>query len=287
MQMMARVVSSVLFVNMLMVNPLAQSRPRARDIGLAPGVLPVGPLNAITDVSGVTVGHVSLVEGDAIRTGVTAVLPHGGNLFQEKVPAAIHLGNAFGKLVGYSQVNELGVLESPIILTNTLSVWDAANAGVTYLMYLPGNDQVRSFNPVVGETNDGGLNDVRGRHVREAHVLEAIENATGGAVEEGAVGAGTGTSAFGWKAGIGTASRRIPDALGGFTVGVLVQANYGGVLQMDGIPVGQELEQYYLRGYLENEIGVAEERDYAGYHGGQCLAYRVLVRLRVMEVAIM
>tara|TARA_B100001123_G_scaffold387453_1_gene462685 strand:+ start:5034 stop:6218 length:1185 start_codon:yes stop_codon:yes gene_type:complete len=259
MQMMARVVSSVLFVNMLMVNPLAQSRPRARDIGLAPGVLPVGPLNAITDVSGVTVGHVSLVEGDAIRTGVTAVLPHGGNLFQEKVPAAIHLGNAFGKLVGYSQVNELGVLESPIILTNTLSVWDAANAVVTYLMNLPGNDQVRSFNPVVGETNDGGLNDVRGRHVREAHVLEAIENATGGAVEEGAVGAGTGTSAFGWKAGIGTASRRIPDALGGFTVGVLVQANYGGVLQMDGIPVGQELDQYYLRGYLENEIGVAEE----------------------------
>ena len=222
MQMMARVVSSVLFVNMLMVNPLAQSRPRARDIGLAPGVLPVGPLNAITDVSGVTVGHVSLVEGDAIRTGVTAVLPHGGNLFQEKVPAAIHLGNAFGKLVGYSQVNELGVLESPIILTNTLSVWDAANAVVTYLMNLPGNDQVRSFNPVVGETNAGGLNDVRGRHVREAHVLEAIENATGGAVEEGAVGAGTGTSAFGWKAGIGTASRRIPDALGGFTVGVLV-----------------------------------------------------------------
>jgi len=259
MQMMARLAGAVLFVTVLVVQLVAQDRPRTREIGLAPGVLPTGPLNAITDVSGVRVGQVSLVEGDAVRTGVTAILPHGGNLFQEKVPAAIHLGNGFGKLIGYSQVEELGVLESPIILTNTLSVWDAANAVVTYLMNLPGNEDVRSINPVVGETNDGNLNDVRGRHVRETHVLEAIGGATGGAVEEGAVGAGTGTSAFGWKAGIGTASRRTPDSLGGFTVGVLVQANYGGVLQMDGIPVGQELGQYYLQGDIEGRVGDADQ----------------------------
>ncbi|HXV65279.1 MAG TPA: P1 family peptidase [Vicinamibacteria bacterium] len=227
--------------------PDAASRPRARDIGLAPGILPPGPLNAITDVEGVKVGQVTLWEGANIRTGVTAVLPHDGNLFQEKVPGAIYLGNAFGKLIGYSQVEELGLIETPIVLTNTLSVWDAANAIVTYVMTLPGNEEVRSINPVVGETNDGSLNDIRGRHVKEAHVLEAIRNARGGPVDEGVVGAGTGTTAFGWKGGIGTSSRRLPESVGGFTVGVLVQSNYGGVLQMDGLPVGVELGQYYLK----------------------------------------
>ena len=245
-----------------MANPFASdARARARDIGLAPGVLPTGPLNAITDVYGVKVGQVTVIEGDSIRTGVTAILPHDGNLFQEKVPAAIHLGNAFGKLIGYSQVNELGVIESPIVLTNTLSVWDAANAVLTYLMSLPGNEEVRSANPVGGEVNDGGLNDIRGRHVKETHVLEAIREAESGPVEEGAVGAGTGTSAFGWKGGIGTSSRRIPDSLGGYTVGVLVQSNYGGVLQMDGIPVGQEMGQYFLRSAIEGQGGEEDDPD--------------------------
>ncbi len=245
-----------------MANPFAsEERPRARDIGLAPGVLPTGPLNAITDVYGVKVGQVTVIEGDSIRTGVTAILPHDGNLFQEKVPAAIHLGNAFGKLIGYSQVNELGVIESPIVLTNTLSVWAAANAVLTYLMSLPGNEEVRSANPVGGEINDGGLNDIRGRHVKETHVLEAIREAESGPVEEGAVGAGTGTSAFGWKGGIGTSSRRIPDSLGGYTVGVLVQSNYGGVLQMDGIPVGQEMGQYFLRSAIEGQGGEEDDPD--------------------------
>jgi D-aminopeptidase len=227
--------------------PDASARPRARDIGLAPGVLPTGPLNAITDVAGVRVGQVTIWEGDGVRTGVTAILPHEGNLFQEKVPGAIHLGNAFGKLIGYTQVNELGFIESPIVLTNTLSVWEAAGGIVTYLMGLPENQEVRSINPVVGETNDGTLNDIRGRHVKESHVLEAIRIAKGGPVQEGVVGAGTGTVAFGWKGGIGTSSRRLPEKLGGYTVGVLVQSNYGGVLQMDGLPVGQELGRYYLK----------------------------------------
>ena len=227
--------------------PDASNRPRARDLGLAPGVLPPGPLNAITDVDGVRVGQVTIWEGDDVRTGVTAVLPHGGNLFQEKVPGAIYLGNAFGKLVGYTQVRELGFIETPIVLTTTLSVWEAANAIATYVMALPGNEEVRSLNPVVGETNDGGLNDIRGRHVKERHVLEAIRSASGGPVQEGVVGAGTGTVAFGWKGGIGTSSRKLPESLGGYTVGVLVQSNYGGVLQMDGLPVGVELGQYYLK----------------------------------------
>ena len=227
--------------------PDASSRPRARDIGIAPGILDPGPLNAITDVAGVKVGHVTLWKGDDVRTGVTTILPHDGNIFQEKVPGAIYLGNAFGKLIGHTQVNELGFIESPIVLTGTLAVWNAANGVVTYLMGLPGNENVRSFNPVVGETNDGGLNDIRGRHVREEHVLASIENARGGAVPEGVVGAGTGTTAFGWKGGIGTSSRVLPERLGGYTVGVLVQSNFGGVLQMDGIPVGEELGRYYLR----------------------------------------
>jgi len=227
--------------------PDASAKPRARELGLAPGILEPGALNGITDVPGVTVGQVTIWEGDDVRTGVTTILPHDGNLFQDKVPAAIHLGNAFGKLVGYTQVEELGVIESPIVLTGTLSVWNAANGVVSYLMALPGNENVRSFNPVVGETNDGYLSDIRGRQVTESHVLESIRSASAGAVQEGVVGAGTGTSAFGWKGGIGTSSRQLPESLGGYTVGALVQSNYGGVLQMDGLPVGEELEQYYLR----------------------------------------
>ena len=230
-----------------LAQPDASSRPRAREIGLAPGVLKPGPLNAITDVEGVLVGQVTIWEGESVRTGVTAILPHGGNLFQEKVPGAIYLGNAFGKLVGYTQVQELGFIETPIVLTNTLSVWEAANAVVTHLLALPGNEEVRSINPVIGETNDGTLNDIRGRHVEERHVLEALRGARGGPVAEGVVGAGTGTVAFGWKGGIWTSSRLLPESLGGYTVGILVQSNYGGVLSMDGLPVGVELGRYYLK----------------------------------------
>ncbi len=229
---------TISFAANLSAQPDATSRPRAREIGLAPGVLPTGELNAITDVPGVKVGQVTIWRGSDVRTGVTTILPHDGNLFQEKVPGAIHLGNAFGKLIGYTQVRELGYIESPIVLTGTLAVWNAANGVVSYLMELPGNENVRSFNPVVGETNDGGLNDIRGRHVKEEHVLESIRSASGGPVQEGVVGAGTGTSAFGWKSGIGTSSRKLPQSLGGYTVGVLVQSNYGGILQMDGLPVG-------------------------------------------------
>lgn len=229
------------------------SRPRARDIGLSPGVLDPGPHNAITDVPGVLVGQVTLMEGDHIRTGVTAILPHAGNVFQEKVPGAVHIGNAFGKLAGSTQVVELGTIETPVVLTNTLSVWDAARAVVTYTLGLPGNENVRSVNPLVGETNDGFLNNIRGLHVKESHVLEAIRTASPGPVAEGAVGAGTGTSAFGWKGGIGTSSRRLPDTLGGYTVGALIQSNYGGVLVMDGIPVGEELDRYYLRDQLRGD----------------------------------
>ena len=232
-----------------------ESRPRARDIGLSPGVLDPGPENAITDIPGVLVGQVTLVEGDHVRTGVTAILPHGGNIFQDKVPGAVHIGNAFGKLAGSTQVVELGTIETPIVLTNTLSVWDAARAVVTYVLGVPGNEEVRSVNPLVGETNDSYLNDIRGLHVKEEHVLEAIRSASSGPVEEGAVGAGTGTSAFGWKGGIGTSSRRLPESLGGYTVGVLVQSNYGGVLTMDGLPVGEELDRYYLRNQLRGEDG--------------------------------
>ena len=239
----------------------ATARPRARDIGLAPGVLPTGPLNAITDVKGVKVGQVTLIEGDSIRTGVTAILPHDGNIFQEKVPAAVHIGNAFGKMVGAAQVQELGYIETPIVLTNTLNVWEAADGLVTYILGMPGNEDVRSINPIVGETNDGSLNDIRGRHVKEKHVLEAIRTAESGPVEEGCVGAGTGTQAFGFKGGIGTSSRLLPESLGGYTVGVLVQSNFGGVLQMDGIPVGKEIGRYYLRNQLEGTTGPEDAAD--------------------------
>lgn len=226
----------------------AAQRPRARDLGLVVGVLPPGPLNAITDVAGVRVGHVTLARGDSVNTGVTVVLPHHGNVFREKVAAAVIVGNAFGKLAGSTQVNELGELESPVVLTCTLCVPRAADAVLTYLLGLPGNENVRSANPLVAETNDGFLSDIRARPVSEADVLAAIRGASEGAVAEGAVGAGRGTVAFGWKGGIGTSSRRLPGRLGGWTVGVLVQTNFGGVLMINGAPVGQALDRYYLKG---------------------------------------
>lgn len=221
-----------------------EQRPRARDLGIAPGVFAPGPLNAITDVPGVRVGQITVIKGDRIRTGVTAIVPHSGNLFQEKVPAAIVVGNGFGKLIGSTQVNELGVLETPIILTNTLSVWEGAATLAEYTLNQPGNERVVSVNPVVGETNDGWLNDIRGRALQREHFLEALGRASAGPVEEGSVGAGTGTGAFGFKAGIGTASRRLPDVMGGYTIGVLVQSNFPGILSIDGVPVGRELGNY-------------------------------------------
>jgi len=236
-------------------------RPRVRDIGLVIGVLPPGPLNAITDVDGVLVGHQTLVEGDDVRTGVTAILPHDGNLFQQKVPAAIVVGNGFGKLIGSTQVSELGLLETPVVLTNTLSVFTAANALVGYTLDLEGNEDVRSVNPVAGETNDGHLNDIRRRRVTEQDVLKAIRSAKIGPMAEGCVGAGTGTRCFGWKGGIGTASRRMPESLGGYTVGVLVQTNFGGILTVGGAPVGKELGRYYLKEHVADKSS----------EGGSCM----------------
>ncbi len=226
-------------------------RPRARDIGLRVGVLPAGRLDAITDVEGVRVGHTTLIRGEDVRTGVTAVVPHGGNLFREKVPAAVFVGNGFGKLMGSTQVEELGELETPILLTNTLGVPRVADALVEWMLGLQGNEDVRSVNALVAETNDGQLNDIRGRHVGREEVFAALKGAKGGEVEEGSVGAGTGTVAFGFKGGIGTASRVVPARYGGYTVGVLVQTNYGGVLTMNGAPVGRELGRYYLKDDLE------------------------------------
>ncbi len=218
-------------------------RPRARDLGIEPGVFPPGPLNAITDVAGVRVGHTTVVDGDA-RTGVTAIVPHGGSLFREKVAGAVFVGNAFGKLAGSTQVQELGTIETPIVLTNTLSVGTAITAVVRWTMAQAADADVRSVNALVGETNDGSLSDIRGLHVTEAHVIRAIEGAAAGPVAEGSVGAGTGTMAFGWKGGIGTASRKLPPRFGGYTLGVLVQTNFGGVLTMDGVPVGKLLGRH-------------------------------------------
>jgi D-aminopeptidase len=226
-------------------------RPRARDVGITIGVLLPGPLNAITDVAGVRVGQVTVAAGDSINTGVTAILPHAGNVFREKVPAAVSVGNGFGKLTGIAQIRELGEIESPIVLTCTLCVPRAADAVLTYLLGLPGNDNVQSANAVVGETNDGGLNLIRLRPITEVQVLEALRSARDGPVEEGSVGAGRGTVAFGWKGGIGSSSRVLPQALGGWTVGVLVQTNFGGILTIGGAPVGQRLGQYYLRGQVQ------------------------------------
>ncbi|HKZ78434.1 MAG TPA: P1 family peptidase [Pyrinomonadaceae bacterium] len=226
-------------------------RPRARDLGIKVGVLSTGPLDAITDVDGVLVGQTTIIRGDNIRTGVTAILPHGGNLFQEKVPGAVFVGNGFGKLMGSTQVNELGEIETPILLTSTLNVPRVADFLLDYMLALPGNEDVQSINPLVAETNDGLLNDIRGRHVTREDVFAAIKQAKSGVVEEGAVGAGTGTVAFGFKGGIGTSSRRLPAALGGYTVGVLVQTNFGGILTIDGAPVGRELDRYYLQKEVE------------------------------------
>ena len=223
-----------------------------RDYGIDIGVLQPGELNAITDVPGVEVGQKTLIEGNDIRTGVTAILPHAGNIFQSKVPAAVYVGNGFGKLTGTTQIEELGNIETPIVLTNTLSVPTAADALIDYTFSFPANDDVRSVNPVVGETNDGYLNDIRGRHVTRQDVLDAIRSAAGGPVAQGDVGAGTGTVAFGFKGGIGTSSRKLPDRLGGYTVGVLVQTNFGGVLTVDGVPVGKALHKYYLSDKLND-----------------------------------
>lgn len=219
-------------------------RARARDLGVKPGVFQPGKLNGITDVDGVRVGQTTVIEGDSVRTGVTAILPHGGNLYQDRVPAALHVGNGFGKITGVTQLRELGELETPILLTCTLCVWKAADAMVGYLLEQPGMQNVRSINPVVAETNDGTLNDIRARPITPEHVRNAITSASTGPVVEGAVGAGTGTIAFGWKGGIGTSSRVLPQSLGGYTVGVLAQTNFGGILQVLGAPVGKELGQY-------------------------------------------
>jgi len=228
------------------------ARQRARQLGIKVGILPTGDLNTITDVSGVLVGQTTLIRGDNIRTGVTAILPHSGNLFTDKVPGAVFVGNGFGKLAGSAQVNELGEIETPILLTSTLSVPRVSDAVLDYMLALPGNEKVLSVNPLVAETNDGFLNDIRGRHITHDDVLAAIKNAKGGIVEEGSVGAGTGTVAFGFKGGIGSSSRKLPANLGGFTVGVLVQTNFGGVLTINGAPVGVELNRYYLKDELTN-----------------------------------
>ncbi|GAB5522028.1 MAG: P1 family peptidase [Rhodothermales bacterium] len=242
----------ILLLNILLIPiAMAQDRPRAREAGVAPGILPTGPLNAITDVEGVRVGQVTLIDGDSIRTGVTAILPHSDNLYQNKVPAGFAVGNGYGKFMGSTQIRELGEIETPIVLTNTLSVPRAADGVIGWTLAQPGNERVRSVNAIVGETNDGYLNAIRARAVQPEHVVAAIDGAMSGPVAEGSVGAGTGTITFGWKGGIGTSSRRLPALLGGYTVGVLVQTNYGGVLDILGVPVGQLLDQYYLRDALD------------------------------------
>jgi D-aminopeptidase len=241
-----------LFLFFLMNTLTAQQR--VEELPLNIGVMARGELNAITDVDGVKVGHTTLVKGDSVRTGVTAILPHGGNIFQQKVPAAVFVGNGFGKLAGSTQINELGNLETPVILTNTLNVPTAMDAVIKYTLNLPGNENVRSVNAVAGETNDGYLNDIRGQHVTNEDVISAIENAETGKVAEGNVGAGTGTIAFGYKGGIGTSSRKLPESLGGYTLGVLVQSNFGGVLQIAGVQVGQKLGNYSFSNNLQNNV---------------------------------
>lgn len=243
----------------------ADRRPRARDLGLEPGVFPPGPLNAITDVAGVRVGHATVIDGDTVRTGVTAILPHGGNIFQDKVAGGVFVGNAFGKLAGSTQVEELGTIETPIVLTNTFSVGAAVEAVVAHTLAQAGNADVRSVNALVGETNDGGLNDIRGFHVTRDHVLAAIGSAADGPVAEGSVGAGTGTQCYGWKGGIGTSSRALPARYGGYRLGVLAQTNFGGVLTMGGAPVGKELGRYAFA------PSAAEGADDHGNPDGSCM----------------
>lgn len=249
----------------------AEQRPRIRDWGVKVGVLPTGPLNAITDVNGVLVGQTTIVRGDNVRTGVTAILPHAGNMFREKVPGAVFIGNAFGKLAGSTQVNELGEIETPILLTSTLAVPRVADFLMDYMLALPGNEDVQSINPLVGETNDGFLNDIRSRPITREDVSNAIKSAKAGPVEEGTVGAGTGTIAFGWKGGIGTASRKLPASLGGYTVGVLVQTNFGGVLSVVGAPVGVELGKYAFRQQLEDSPQRTQRNTKEDDANGSCM----------------
>lgn len=234
----------------------SQDRQRVRELGITPGILMTGPLNAITDVEGVMVGHTTRIEGDSIRTGITAILPHSGSLFSDRVPAAVYVGNGFGKALGFTQVQELGELETPIALTNTLSIFDVAKGVGDYMLHRPGNENVRSINPVVGETNDGFLNDIRARVLTTEDVYTAIENAKEGPVAEGNVGAGTGTRALGFKGGIGTSSRQLPENRGGYTVGVLVQSNFGGILTIDGAPVGEDLGNHYMAGEVPYQAGL-------------------------------
>lgn len=244
-----------IFILLVILQPIvsfAQNK-RAREWGISIGVMSPGPLNAITDVAGVLVGQTTLIKGDSVRTGVTAILPHAGNIFRQKVPAGLFVGNGFGKLAGVTQLTELGTLESPVILTNTLNVSTAMDAVIEHTLRQTGNENVQSVNAVVGETNDGRLNDIRGRHVKKEDVLLSIQRAKTGIVDEGSVGAGTGTVCFGFKGGIGTASRKLPQSLGGYTVGVIVQSNFGGVLQIDGVPVGKELNKYYLQEQLKEK----------------------------------
>jgi D-aminopeptidase len=258
------ILASLISSSLSMSQSSNQARKRTRELGVKVGVLPTGQFNAITDVAGVLIGHTTLNKGDNIRTGVTAILPHNGNLFREKVPGAVFVGNGFGKLVGSTQVNELGEIETPILLTSTLNVPRVADALLDYMLSLPGNEDVQSVNGLVGETNDGYLNDIRGRHVGREEVLAAIKNARSAAVEEGCVGAGTGTVAFGFKGGIGTSSRKLPVNLGGYTVGVLVQTNFGGVLTINGAPVGQALGRYYLKDSLGQSRSATNENSADG-----------------------
>ena len=256
---------TVALAGLCVLSAAAQDAPRvrARDLGVAPGIFSPGSNNAITDVAGVRVGQVTLSTGNTVRTGVTAILPHPGNTYRSRVPAALHVGNGFGKFIGSTQVNELGELETPILLTCTLCVWKAADAMADWMLAQPDMQQVRSLNVVVGETNDGGLNDIRARPVTADAVRQALETAKSGPVQEGSVGAGTGTVAFGWKGGIGTSSRKLPESLGGWTVGVLVQANFGGVLQVEGAPVGRELDRYAFQNAVAaqgNVRGLADDR---------------------------
>jgi D-aminopeptidase len=268
-------------------------RPRSSDLGRKIGVLPAGPLNAITDVAGVAVGQTTIIRGDNIRTGVTAVLPHGGNLFQQKVAGAVFVGNGFGKLMGSTQVNELGEIETPILLTSTLAVPKTADFLLDFMLGLPGNENVQSINPLVAETNDGFLNDIRGRNISREDVFNALKNAKDGPVDEGSVGAGTGTVAFGWKGGIGTASRKLPSSLGGYTVGVLVQTNFGGVLSIDGVPIGLELGKYYLKEALSADHPKAKSQNPKSADGSIILViatdapldHRQLMRLAARSMA--
>ena len=255
---MRRLLALLMTMTATAVTAAAQTpngRARARDLGVAPGVFPPGANNAITDVSGVLVGQTTVTDGDSVHTGVTAIRAHGGNQYLDRVPAAVHVGNAFGKLVGSTQVKELGELETPILLTCTLCVWKAADAVVEWMLAQPGMERVGSLNPVVGETNDGGLNAIRSRPITPEHVRAALDGAKSGPVAEGTVGAGAGTRAFGWKGGIGTSSRVVPKSLGGYTVGVLVQSNFGGVLQVLGAPVGKELGRYDFKNEVERGSG--------------------------------